>query len=142
MRIATFVAVMLAGASPAEAIPGYCDDLQLVIRSVRDNPAFSSVTRANPRPALALFGDCRAGLVPGFNEEIVCRLPPGPATPSVETLAGEAALCLPTAHRIDYEQARSLGEIWLSFDVLIIKIGQDSDGSGNRARITVMIPEG
>ena len=145
MRIATFIVVVLVGASPAKAVatPGFCDNLRLMTRSVRDTPPFASVTRILPRPELALFRDCYANQV-GFINSVSCawRLRTAPA---IEDLAAEAMRCLPGARRRDESAATTRGEARLSFEMVAITIGRDHSipaMPGEGVRITVEIPEG
>lgn len=144
MRTAVFIFLTLAAASPVRAAPGFCDDLRLMIRSVHDTPTFASVTRTRQAPDLALFRHCRAN-VEGFTSEVGCTMELGSDAPAVESLAADVARCLPGARRLDYPQARTLREAWLSFELLVIKVGQDRNAAGaigGRARIIVAIPEG
>lgn len=144
MHAAAGLALALVIASPAQAAAatGFCDDLRLMIRSLHDTPTFASVTRVRPPPALAQFRLCRANLH-DFTAEVSCTLMLDSTAPAVESLAAEAARCLPAARRLDSSEARARGEAWFDFELLIIKIGQDRTASGeNQARIIVSIPEG
>ena len=148
MRVAAWLCVSLAAAFPvpAAAAPGFCEDLRLMIGSVRDTPPFSSVTRILPPPPLALFRDCLANNV-GFISEVTCtwhRQPAVPAT-SIEDLAAEAVRCLPGARRREDPAATVRGEAVLDFELLAITIGRSPivpAMPGDGVRVTVSIPEG
>jgi hypothetical protein len=130
--------------APASATAGFCEDLRLVIRSVRDTPAFSSVIGFRPVPALVRFRLCSANLH-DFTSEATCFWQLPSAAPAVEGLSAEALLCLPGARRRADPVASARGEAVLDFETLVITIGQDPVAAGmpgDGARVTVSIPEG
>lgn len=144
MRIAIWLAVAVAvvATTPARAAnEGFCADLRLMIRSVRDSPHFTSVTRASPPPALTRFRRCRAN-VHDFTDEVSCTMPLASGAPAVEAIAAEIGACLPATRRLEFSEARARGEAWFAFELLVIKIGQEgaaSGANGDQARITVSI---
>jgi hypothetical protein len=146
MRKTAWLLTALAAAlpTPAWATAGFCEDLRLMIRSVRDSPTFSSVTRNRPPPDLALFHHCDANQH-DFTSEVICAWQLPSAAPAVEDLTAEALRCLPGARRRNDPNAALRGEALLDFEFLAITIAQSriaSGATGDGARVTIAILEG
>lgn len=123
--------------APARATPGFCEDLRVLIASLRQPPQAAA-------PRYALFQHCRRN-VGGFIDERLCTWRPASPAPVVESLAAEAMRCLPGARRDDDPAGAARGEARLTFELLWIIIGQDGPASGapgGIVRLVVSVPEG
>jgi hypothetical protein len=136
-RLLAMTMLLAALPAPAQATRGFCEDLRLLIASVRHQ-------RGAAAPRYALFRDCRR-TVGGFIDESLCTWRPASFAPAVESLAAEAIRCLPGARRDDDPARARRGEARLAFELLWIVIGQEGPAPGapgGTVRLVVSVPEG
>lgn len=147
MKSALVLALMAAPASAiAQLAPGLCHDLRIAVASAGQREPFSRVTNHENWRRFRLFEQCRPNRV-GPVDRVACSWRLASAQPIVETMAAEAARCLPRARRddaggpggADFHAARFvLGD-------LAIYVEQDVSAPGtlaDSAAVVIVIGEG